>query len=91
MSGAAVSPWLNSSGLADYIGAPTAKAARMWALRHGVVAVHRDRRVLYARADVEAVLLRAREADLARLRRAAISDGSIERRSGRGNGRRGGR
>jgi hypothetical protein len=71
MSGAAVSPWLNSIGLAAYIGAPTAKAARMWALRHGVVAVHRDRRVLYARADVETVLLRARARDLERLRAAS--------------------
>jgi hypothetical protein len=58
----ALSPWLSVVELAIYIralkvdGAPSPDAARMWAKRHGVVPGHRGRRVLYARADVEAAL-----------------------------------
>jgi hypothetical protein len=58
----AQSPWLSVIELAIYIralkadGSPSADAARMWARRHGVVPGHRGRRVLYARADVEAAL-----------------------------------
>jgi hypothetical protein len=57
-----ISPWLSAEELAVYVrclsheGAPSAEAARKWAKRHGVVAAHRGRCVLYARADVEAAL-----------------------------------
>jgi len=57
------SPWLTPIELAIYIRClkadgvtPSVDGARMWAKREGVIAAHRGRRVLYARADVEAAL-----------------------------------
>ncbi len=57
------SPWLSLIELAVYVralkadGAPSPDAARMWARRHGVIPAHRGRRVLFARADVDAALM----------------------------------
>ena len=59
----AASPWLSLVELAVYIralkasdGAPSPDAARKWARRHGVMAAHRGRRLLFARADVDEAL-----------------------------------
>jgi glutamine synthetase len=61
----ALSPWLDSERLAVHLsmyrkdtGTPYAENARKWAARNGIVPAHRGRKPLYARADVDAVLLR---------------------------------
>jgi hypothetical protein len=46
------SPWLTSLEAAELVRCPTREAFRKWAHRAGIVAVHRGRRVLYARVDV---------------------------------------
>lgn len=57
------SPWLSPVELATYIrclkadGTPSSDGARMWARRHRVIPAHRGRRLLYARADVDAALV----------------------------------
>jgi hypothetical protein len=71
------SPWLSPVDLATYIrclkadGTPSPDGARMWARRHGVVPAHRGRRLLYARADVDAALTGALHTVYGRTKRRA--------------------
>ena len=57
----AVSPWLDSLELGDYLRytgteAQRRDAAVKWARRHHVIPAHRGRRLLYSRRDVDQVL-----------------------------------
>lgn len=49
-------PWFNSASAAIYLDRPSRAAFRVWAKRHGVVAVKRAGLVLYAKADIDRVL-----------------------------------
>jgi hypothetical protein len=52
------SPWLDSLQAAEQYCAPNRRAFRAWARRAGIVPVHRGTRLLYAKRDVDAALVK---------------------------------
>jgi hypothetical protein len=52
------SPWLDSADGAELVRCPSRKAFRAWARRAGIIPVHRGTRVLYAKRDVDAALVK---------------------------------
>lgn len=50
------SPYLNTEEASVYVCCPTAEAFRKWARRHGVTFLHRGRRVLVDRRELDAKL-----------------------------------
>jgi hypothetical protein len=59
------SPWLDSADGAELVRCPSRKAFRAWARRARIVPVHRGSRVLYAKRDVEAALVKSKARELA--------------------------
>lgn len=49
-------PFFNTETATAYVDAPSVRAFRAWAKRHGVASGHRGRRLMFARVDLDRAL-----------------------------------